>query len=232
MGQAMLRAMLGVCGAGLIALGVFGGQLLDGVYQTVSEVFEPDVVSEVVIASEETSVSQPELIATDSMANDSMATESIASDATAGDAIASDITDNADTDTAVIASVTEPAQSRKLLIETENLTEVKASAKQDAGLIETAVASIPVEQPALPKEIVVDQVVKTTTGSGPSNTLYVMKDRVNLREGPSINHPIVLQLDNGQELMEFKRDGKWIHVGAYGTSGKIGWVHATLVSEN
>ncbi len=227
MGQAMLRAMLGVCGAGLIALGVFGGQLLDGVYQTVSEVFEPDVVSEVVIASEETSVSQPELIATDSMA-----TESIASDATAGDAIASDITDNADTDTAVIASVTEPAQSRKLLIETENLTEVKASAKQDAGLIETAVASIPVEQPALPKEIVVDQVVKTTTGSGPSNTLYVMKDRVNLREGPSINHPIVLQLDNGQELMEFKRDGKWIHVGAYGTSGKIGWVHATLVSEN
>ena len=227
MGQAMLRAMLGVCGAGLIALGVFGGQLLDGVYQTVSEVFEPDVVSEVVIASEETSVSQPELIA-----NDSMATESIASDATAGDAIASDITDNADTDTAVIASVTEPAQSRKLLIETENLTEVKASAKQDAGLIETAVASIPVEQPALPKEIVVDQVVKTTTGSGPSNTLYVMKDRVNLREGPSINHPIVLQLDNGQELMEFKRDGKWIHVGAYGTSGKIGWVHATLVSEN
>ncbi len=237
MGQAMLRAMLGVCGAGLIALGVFGGQLLDGVYQTVSEVFEPDVVSEVVVASGETSVSQPELIATDSMATDSMATDSMTSDATASDAIigntiASDVTDNADTDTAVTASVTEPAQSRKLLIETENLTEVKASAKQDAGLIETAVASIPVEQPALPKEIVVDQVVKTTTGSGPSNTLYVMKDRVNLREGPSINHPIVLQLDNGQELMEFKRDGKWIHVGAYGTSGKIGWVHATLVSEN
>lgn len=219
----MLRAMLGVCGAGLIALGVFGGQLLDGVYQTVSEVFEPDFVSEEVVASEETSVSQPEVIASDAIVSDTID-------------IATDITENADTgtvaDTAVIAAVTEPAQSRKLLIETENLTEVKASAKQDTGLIETAVASIPVEQPALPKEIIVDQVVKTTTGSGPSNTLYVMKDRVNLREGPSINHPIVLQLDNGQELMEFKRDGKWIHVGAYGTSGKIGWVHASLVTEN
>ncbi len=67
--------------------------------------------------------------------------------------------------------------------------------------------------------------------SGPDNqeVLLVIKDLVNMREGPSIDHPIVLQLDLGQELMEFKREGKWVHVGAFGTSGKIGWVHQRLV---
>lgn len=62
-----------------------------------------------------------------------------------------------------------------------------------------------------------------------SDILLVMKDQVNMREGPSIDHPIVLQLQKGQELMEFKREGRWIHVGAYGTSGKIGWVHQRLI---
>jgi len=59
--------------------------------------------------------------------------------------------------------------------------------------------------------------------------LVVVKDKVNLRQGPSIDHPVVLQLQQGQELMEFKREGRWVHVGAYGTSGKIGWVHQRLV---
>jgi len=39
-----------------------------------------------------------------------------------------------------------------------------------------------------------------------SDILLVMKDQVNMREGPSIDHPIVLQLQKGQELMEFKVD--------------------------
>ena len=70
----------------------------------------------------------------------------------------------------------------------------------------------------------------TTIGSvDNSEVLSVIKDRVNLRDGPSIDHPIVLTLEQGQELMEFKRDGKWVHVGAFGTSGKIGWVHERLV---
>jgi len=42
---------------------------------------------------------------------------------------------------------------------------------------------------------------------------------------------VVLRLTKGQELMEFKRDGKWVHVGAYGTAGKIGWVHERLVGK-
>jgi len=68
-----------------------------------------------------------------------------------------------------------------------------------------------------------------TTADVPPKTLIVLKESVNLRRGPSVEHPVVLRLDKGQELMEFKRDGRWVHVGAYGTSGKIGWVHRTLV---
>ena len=64
---------------------------------------------------------------------------------------------------------------------------------------------------------------------GERDVLVVVKDKVNLRQGPSIDHPVVLQLQQGQELMEFKREGRWVHVGAYGTSGKIGWVHQRLV---
>ncbi len=81
------------------------------------------------------------------------------------------------------------------------------------------------------KENTVTDILQTTNGESANNTLFVLKETVNLRGGPSISHPIVLQLEKGQELMEFKRDGKWVHVGAYGTSGKIGWVHTTLVGQ-
>ena len=205
----MLRVILGVCGAGLVALGVFGGQWLEDTYQTVSQVFEPNLESDVVVAaSQEPVVPQPETVVVESAENEAVKG-------------------------LVIGEISKPEKPRKLEIAAEKLTEVRASSKQEGAVIKTAASeSAALVQPALPKEIVVDQALKATTGSGANSTLYVAKDRVNLREGPSINHPIVLQLEVGQELMEFKRDGKWVHVGAYGTSGKIGWVHTTLVSEN
>ena len=74
------------------------------------------------------------------------------------------------------------------------------------------------------------EVLETTTGQISSEEiLVVVKDKVNMRDGPSIDFPIVLELGLGQELMEFKREGRWVQVGAYGTSGKIGWVHHRLV---
>ena len=74
------------------------------------------------------------------------------------------------------------------------------------------------------------EVLETTTGQISSEEiLVVVKDKVNMRDGPSIDYPIVLELGLGQELMEFKREGRWVQVGAYGTSGKIGWVHQRLV---
>ncbi len=208
----MLRVMLGVCGAGLVALGVFGGKMLEDTYQSVAQIFEPGVESSsaVVVAAQDEAVSKPQT-----------------------QMIVAEPAKPATTEPLVVAEISKPEKPRILEIAAEKLTEVKASAKQDGAVIKTvATGSTALVQPILPKEVAVDEAVKATTGSAPSNTLYVMKDRVNLREGPSINHPIVLQLEAGQELMEFKRDGKWVHVGAYGTSGKIGWVHGTLVSEN
>ena len=219
----MLRAMLGVCGVALIALGVFGGSLLEDVRQSVAGVFEPEIVSEMVAEAEQATV------ATETMAAETLAKETLVINEVADD---NEIAKPAASIDPLAVVSSEEAVEKKLVIETENLTEVKASARQDGSVIKTVATTTEPATSVLPKEIVVGQVVKTTTGSGPNNTLYVTKDRVNLREGPSINHPIVLQLQNGQELMEFKREGKWIHVGAYGTSGKIGWVHGTLVGEN
>ena len=219
----MLRAMLGVCGVALIALGVFGGSLLEDVRQSVAGVFEPEIVSEMVAEAEQATV------ATETMAAETLAKETLVINEAVVD---NEIAKPAASIEPLAVVSSEEAVEKKLVIETENLTEVKASARQDGSVIKTVATTTEPATSVLPKEIVVGQVVKTTTGSGPNNTLYVTKDRVNLREGPSINHPIVLQLQNGQELMEFKREGKWIHVGAYGTSGKIGWVHGTLVGEN
>ena len=105
--------------------------------------------------------------------------------------------------------------------------EVPAGTLATASIALPKVADAPVT--AAKKDEGVEIVLSSTTGVPPNDTLFVLKERVNLRKGPSTNHPVVLQLDKGQELMEFKRDGRWIHVGAYGTAGKIGWVHRTLV---
>jgi uncharacterized protein YgiM (DUF1202 family) len=225
--------MLGVCGVALIALGVFGGSLLEDVRQSVAGVFEPEIVSEMVAEAEQATVAT-ETMAAETLAKETLAKETLAKETLVINeaAVDNEIAKPAASIEPLAVVSSEEAVEKKLVIETENLTEVKASARQDGSVIKTVATTTEPATSVLPKEIVVGQVVKTTTGSGPNNTLYVTKDRVNLREGPSINHPIVLQLQNGQELMEFKREGKWIHVGAYGTSGKIGWVHGTLVGEN
>ncbi len=126
-----------------------------------------------------------------------------------------------------------PAQAAGDLIA---MTEqVKSSNRNDQVTMAKAVLT-PEKQ--LPESVVVEIVDKTvevetainsTSGVLGNDPLIVIKDKVNLRDGPSIDHPIVLTLQQGQELMEFKREGKWVHVGAYGTSGKIGWVHERLV---
>ena len=200
----MLRVILGIGGVALITLGVFGGAMLDDTRQAINDFFEPETVIAEVPASESVSAVQP--------------VETVVA-AVQPQAVVESL------------SITSEAQA------TTTMTEVKASSKDHSSLIKTAVVSPePLvsadNQTGLPKQAEVDQIVKTTVGSVTDNTLFVLKERVNLREGPSIDHPIVLQLDIGQELMEFKREGKWVHVGAYGTSGKIGWVHGTLVGKN
>jgi len=130
-----------------------------------------------------------------------------------------------------VAEPMAPAQAAGDLIAMAE--QAKSSSRNDqVNLAKTILASSkkPVEETAvIAKESEVDSVMVATTGALENEMLIVIKDKVNLRDGPSIDHPVVLQLEQGQELMEFKREGRWVHVGAYGTSGKIGWVHQRLV---
>jgi hypothetical protein len=205
--------MLGVCGVALIALGVFGGRTLENAQQTVVQFFEPETyVVETAQTGSGTQTDSQQIPATSELI----------------------IAEESDTQpTAVLASADEVQAEPEAAAA---VSEVKASANAEPVLLKTAINEGQIEQAdtsvELPKAAEVEQIVKTTAGSVTDNTLFALKDRVNLREGPSIDHAIVLQLDIGQELMEFKREGKWVHVGAYGTSGKIGWVHSSLVGKN
>ncbi len=125
-----------------------------------------------------------------------------------------------------LIAMAEQAKSASRNEQVNLATTVLASGNQP--VVSPASVVVPTEG-ALDKQADAQSVIVTTTGNLGIDGLIVIKDRVNMREGPSIDHPVVLTLEAGHELMEFKRDGKWVHVGAYGTSGKIGWVHERLV---
>ena len=67
--------------------------------------------------------------------------------------------------------------------------------------------------------------------AAPGDTLYVQKNGVNVRLGPGTNHGVFATLNKGHELIEFGRDGEWVHVGIAQTDGKDGWIHGSLVGE-
>jgi uncharacterized protein YgiM (DUF1202 family) len=67
--------------------------------------------------------------------------------------------------------------------------------------------------------------------AAPGDILYVQGNVVNMREGPSTKHPVVLKLRKGHKLMEFQRQGRWVEVGADRTGGKSGWIHSSLVGK-
>ena len=133
--------------------------------------------------------------------------------------------------TGEVAEPMAPAQAAGDLIAMTEKAK-SSSRNEQVKLAQTVLtaAKQPAEPDPLAKTTEVEALKAATTGELSNEILVVVKDKVNLRDGPSIDHPIVLQLQQGQELMEFKREGRWVHVGAYGTSGKIGWVHQRLVS--
>lgn len=241
----MLRAILGVCGVGLITFGLFGGQTLENLHRGISGFFTPDTV--VVEAS---SKSEASVIRNEPQNVEVAAAALPANSAEGNESILARATDTGVPGSHQAAVMLSEEDKQALKIETTKIVADKpivtaqaddaAQAVPAANTIAKASAAavkvssdVPVDIPLDGlKEDGVAVVVNATTGVPPSDTLFVLKERVNLREGPSVEHAIVLQLNVGQELMEFKRDGKWVHVGAYGTSGKIGWVHSTLVGQN
>ena len=64
------------------------------------------------------------------------------------------------------------------------------------------------------------------------DVLYVHGDVVNMRSGPSTDSEIVIQLNKGHKLLEFRRTGDWVEVGADRTGGKSGWIHSALIGKD
>lgn len=247
----MLRIILGLTGVGLIGFGLFGGQSLEVVHQKVIGIVGAD--SDLVVAAKaEDKPSAAETV--DNLAEVAESAEPLTEDNQALAPVTKNTAEPAQSEVLAVAATDQ--RSLEIKTDTTTVKEVKASARDSElaiarslldsnsvalqgakpdGLIETSVTAAQpsasgATQPAVDsKESAVNHVLKTTAGDSGNATLFVLKESVNLREGPSTDHSIVLRLDKGQELMEFKRDGKWVHVGAYGTSGKIGWVHTTLV---
>lgn len=84
------------------------------------------------------------------------------------------------------------------------------------------------------KPVVLDNEGNVTTGDSQSALnagqpeLTVSGAVVNLRQGPGTNFPIVTQVEQGDRLFEFARDGQWINVETE-TTGYSGWIYGTLV---
>ncbi len=232
----MLRIILSVAGVGLIALGLFGGRLFnqaneDQPVQATLEQIEVPAVSDTAALSSSVVAVGDDIAAvapTESVAavNTQLPTAEVS---TVIPKLTEDpVVDNGPSDVVPSATIVNANLSSGLDLE-KSSDRNEQVALAETILATAGVPAVEVAIPAIDKSVELDGVLEVSTGQLDSEMLVVMKDKVNMRDGPSIDHPVVLQLAQGQELMEFKREGKWVHVGAYGTSGKIGWVHERLV---
>ena len=67
--------------------------------------------------------------------------------------------------------------------------------------------------------------------AAPGDYLYVQAEVVNMREGPSTKHPVVLMLLEGHKLLELQRQGEWVEVDTGRTGGKTGWIHSSFIGK-
>ncbi|NSY39750.1 SH3 domain-containing protein [Leisingera sp. ANG59] len=59
----------------------------------------------------------------------------------------------------------------------------------------------------------------------------IRASRVNMRQGPGTNYPVITRLLGGDEVIVFEDNGTgWLHLRAPG-KGKVGWIAASLVSK-
>ncbi|MBY6140652.1 SH3 domain-containing protein [Leisingera daeponensis] len=59
----------------------------------------------------------------------------------------------------------------------------------------------------------------------------IRASRVNMRQGPGTNYPVIARLLGGDEVIVFEDSGTgWLHLRAPG-KGKVGWIAASLVSK-
>ncbi|MEW2912495.1 SH3 domain-containing protein [Leisingera sp. JC11] len=77
---------------------------------------------------------------------------------------------------------------------------------------------------------------ETAAPASPAPETYVDRrriraSRVNMRQGPGTNYPVIARLLGGDEVIVFEDSGTgWLHLRAPG-KGKVGWIAASLVSK-
>ncbi len=110
---------------------------------------------------------------------------------------------------------------------------IAANANQDNGDDNFAVIALPEREVATvvidPEGNVAQGEVDSALNSGRPQ-LTVDATLVNLRRGPGTGFDIVTQLQSGEQLFEFARDGNWINV-EIADSGETGWIYSQLVRQ-
>ena len=68
-----------------------------------------------------------------------------------------------------------------------------------------------------------------TPDATPGQILYVKSEIANVRKAPSRKARVVKRLRQGHKVIEFERRRRWVRVGMFDTSGRVGWVHGALL---
>ncbi len=60
-------------------------------------------------------------------------------------------------------------------------------------------------------------------------TVLVLEDLVNIRQGPGLNYKVVDQVKHGNIYKLFDEKGQWVKIGFYLENKEIGWVRSDMV---
>lgn len=64
----------------------------------------------------------------------------------------------------------------------------------------------------------------TNAYAGPGKLYHVRMDGTKVYEAPSATAPVIMQLNQGDRVLEWRRQGQWVKVSRMGAVGKDGWV--------
>ena len=62
-----------------------------------------------------------------------------------------------------------------------------------------------------------------------TKTAVILVENANIRKGPSLKRPVVMQACKGEIYKVFAEKGKWVKVGYYLENEEIGWIREDLV---
>ena len=71
----------------------------------------------------------------------------------------------------------------------------------------------------------------TTSAYGsPGERFHIREDNTSIYEGPTATAPVVRNLNKGDRVIEFRRQGSWVKVSQLGAVGKDGWVEISRLA--